>query len=68
MDIIDLRERSKWFPIMLLRKIEENAYCENADVRLGHNFVILFGTPEFVLLFRKQSLPFLYAVVVLKVC
>lgn len=66
MDILDVRERLKWFPIMILRKIEETVHCENADIQLGHNFVMPFGTA--VLLFRKWSLPFIYAVVVLKVC
>lgn len=68
MGILDIGDRWKWFPIMILRKIEETFHCENADIQLGHNFVMPFGTAEFVLLFRKWSLPFLYAVVVLKVC
>lgn len=67
MDILDIRERLKLFPIMILRKIEETFHCENADIKLGHSFVMPFGTAKFVLLLRKWSLPFLYAVIVLKV-
>lgn len=65
MDILAFRERLKWFPLTILKKMEETVHRENAVIQLHHNLVMPFGTAEFVLLFRKWSLPFYAATVFL---